>query len=35
MKHNGNQATKPRKNGHSLTPKFGPVDNLESYLQPD
>ena len=35
MKHNGSQAGKPRKNGHSLTPKFGPVDNLESYLQPD
>ncbi len=35
MKHNGNQAGKSRKNGHSLTPKFGPVDNLESYLQPD
>ena len=35
MKHNGNQAGKFRKNGHSLTPKFGPVDNLESYLQPD
>jgi D-alanine-D-alanine ligase len=35
MKHNGSQAGKSRKNGHSLTPKFGPVDNLESYLQPD
>lgn len=35
MKHNGNQAGKNRKNGHSNTPKFGPVDNLESYLQPD
>jgi len=35
MKNNGNQAGKSRKNGHSLTPKFGPVDNLESYLQPD
>ena len=35
MKINGNQAAKPRKNGHSQTPKFGPVDNLESYLQPD
>ncbi|MBN1416811.1 MAG: methyltransferase domain-containing protein [Bacteroidales bacterium] len=35
MKQNGNQAGKSRKNGHSLTPKFGPVDNLESYLQPD
>jgi D-alanine-D-alanine ligase len=35
MKHNGNSAGKSRKNGHSLTPKFGPVDNLESYLQPD
>ena len=35
MKQNGNPAGKPRKNGHSITPKFGPVDNLESYLQPD
>jgi D-alanine-D-alanine ligase len=35
MKTNGNQTGKSRKNGHSLTPKFGPVDNLESYLQPD
>ncbi len=35
MKINGNQAGKSRKNGHSQTPKFGPVDNLESYLQPD
>ncbi|MBN2274684.1 MAG: methyltransferase domain-containing protein [Bacteroidales bacterium] len=35
MKHNGIQAGKSRKNGHALTPKFGPVDNLESYLQPD
>jgi D-alanine-D-alanine ligase len=35
MRHNGNNGSRTRKNGHGTNGSFGPVENLEHYLQPD
>lgn len=35
MKHNGNNGSRSRKNGQTPNGSFGPVENLEHYLQPD
>jgi D-alanine-D-alanine ligase len=35
MKNNGNGGARAKKNGHASNGSFGPVDNLEQYLQPD
>jgi D-alanine-D-alanine ligase len=35
MKHNGNNGARSKKNGQASNGSYGPVENLEHYLQPD